>query len=146
MIPWYIVALGAALVWGLHYPLIDFALRRVSLVSVLLLIAAPSLLLGPLFWRQLVADARTFVRLGTSERWLIACVAITSLIATVLLLVSIERKNATLAGLIEISYPNFIVLFTWLLFRQIHLTWTSAVGGLLIMAGAAIVIAGGRGG
>ena len=71
-------------------------------------------------------------------------VALSSLLATVLLFLSIDGKNATMAGLIEISYPIFIVLFTWLLFREMHLTWTSALGGLLIMAGAAVVIVGSR--
>ena len=71
-------------------------------------------------------------------------VAVTSLLATVLLFVSIDRKNATMAGLIEIWYPIFIVLFTWVLFREVHLTWTSALGGLLIVAGAVIVILSSR--
>jgi hypothetical protein len=35
-IPWYLTALGAALIWGIHYPLIDFALKRVSVFTMLL--------------------------------------------------------------------------------------------------------------
>ena len=144
MIPWYVAALGAAVVWGIHYPLIEFALRRVSLVTVLLLTALPVLLLVPFFGHVLVVDARTLAQLGAGERWTVLAVALSSLLATVLLFLSIDGKNATMAGLIEISYPLFIVIFTWLLFREVHLTWTSALGGLLIMAGAAIVIIGGR--
>jgi drug/metabolite transporter (DMT)-like permease len=144
MIPWYVAALGAAVVWGIHYPLIDFALKRVSLMTVLLLTAIPVLLLVPFYRHVLVADARTLAQLGAGERWTVLSVAVTSLLATVLLFVSIDRKNATMAGLIEITYPLFIVLFAWLLFREVHLTWTAALGGLLIMAGAAIVIAGSR--
>ena len=144
MIPWYVAALGAAVVWGIHYPLIDFALKRVSLMSVLLLTAIPVLLLVPFYRHVLVADARTLAQLGTGERWTVLSIAVSSLVATVLLFISIDRKNATLAGLIEITYPIFIVLFAWLLFREVHLTWTSVLGGLLIMAGAAIVIAGSR--
>jgi drug/metabolite transporter (DMT)-like permease len=143
-IPWYVAALGAAVVWGIHYPLIDFALKRVSLMTVLMLTAIPVLLLVPFYRHVLVADARTLAGLGPGERWTVLSVAVSSLVATVLLFVSIDRKNATMAGLIEISYPLFIVLFSWLLFREVHLTWTSALGGLLIMAGAAIVIAGSR--
>ena len=144
MIPWYVAALGAAVVWGIHYPLIDFALKRVSLMTVLLLTAIPVLLLVPFYRHILVADARTLAQLGTGERWTVLSIAVSSLVATVLLFISIDRKNATLAGLIEITYPIFIVLFAWLLFREVHLTSTSALGGLLIMAGAAIVIAGSR--
>ncbi len=100
MIPWYVAALGAAVVWGIHYPLIDFALKRVSLMSVLLLTAIPVLLLVPFYRHVLVADARTLAQLGTGERWTVLSIAVSSLVATVLLFVSIERKNATLAGLI----------------------------------------------
>jgi drug/metabolite transporter (DMT)-like permease len=144
MIPWYVAALGAAVVWGIHYPLIEFALRRVSLLTVLLLTALPVLLLLPFFGHVLLADARSLAQLGAGERWTVLAVSLSSLLATVLLFLSIDGKNATMAGLIEISYPIFIVLFTWLLFREMHLTWTSALGGLLIMAGAAVVIVGSR--
>jgi drug/metabolite transporter (DMT)-like permease len=144
MIPWYVAALGAAVVWSIHYPLIEFALKRVSLLTVLLLTALPVLLLVPFYGQVLLADARALAQLGAGERWTVLSVALSSLLATVLLFLSIDGKNATMAGLIEISYPIFIVLFTWLLFREMHLTWTSALGGLLIMAGAAVVIVGSR--
>ncbi len=144
MIPWYVAAFGAAVVWGIHYPLIEFALKRVSLLTVLLLTALPVLLLVPFYGQVLLADARALAQLGAGERWTVLSVALSSLLATVLLFLSIDGKNATMAGLIEISYPIFIVLFTWLLFREMHLTWTSALGGLLIMAGAAVVIVGSR--
>jgi uncharacterized membrane protein len=77
-------------------------------------------------------------------RWTILALALTSLLATVPLFVSIEQKNATLAGLIEIAYPLFIVLFSWLLFRQLHLDAGSLVGGILIVTGAILVSVSGR--
>lgn len=101
-------------------------------------------LLVPFYRHILVAAARALAQLGSSERWTVLSVAVTSLLATALLFVSVYRKNATMAGLIEISYPIFIVLFTWVLFREVHLTWTSALGGLLIVAGAVIVILSSR--
>ncbi len=144
MVPWYVAALGAAVIWGVHYPLVDFALRRVSLITVLFLSAVPVLLLVPFYRHILVADARALAGFGAAERWTVLAVAGTSLLATALLFVSIDRKNATMAGIIESSYPLFIVLFTWLLFREVHLSWASAIGGLLIMAGALIVILSSR--
>jgi drug/metabolite transporter (DMT)-like permease len=144
MMPWYVAALGAALVWGLHYPLIDYALERVSLMTVLALTALPIVVLLPFFVDTLAADVRTLARLGAGERWTVLSLALTSLLATVLLFVSIGEKNATLAGLLEITYPLFIVGFTWLLFRQLHLNAGAAAGGLLIMAGAVLVILSSR--
>ena len=88
--------------------MIDFALKRVSLMTVLLLTAIPVLLLVPFYRHVLVADARTLAGLSAGERWTVLSVAVTSLLATVLLFVSIDRKNATMAALIEITYAIFI--------------------------------------
>ncbi|MEK7697533.1 MAG: hypothetical protein AAB346_05315, partial [Pseudomonadota bacterium] len=41
---WYVTALGAAIVWGVHYPLLDHALKRLSLFTVLFLTVLPMLL------------------------------------------------------------------------------------------------------
>jgi drug/metabolite transporter (DMT)-like permease len=48
-LPWYVAALGAAVTWGIYYPLVDMALKRISLYSVILLSMIPVLLLMPLF-------------------------------------------------------------------------------------------------
>jgi drug/metabolite transporter (DMT)-like permease len=143
-LPWYLTALAAAVVWGLHYPLLDQALDHVSLFSVLLLTAIPILVLIPFFLPQLAADARVLAALGWRERLPILGLAFTSLLASTLLLASIDAKNATLAGLIETTYPLFIVVFAYLLFREFHLNAKVALGGALIMAGAAIVVWGSR--
>jgi drug/metabolite transporter (DMT)-like permease len=139
-VPWYAAALGAALVWGVHYPLLDYALKRVSLVSLLLLNALPMVLLAPFFWRTLAADYRTLTDLGWDQRALILIPALTNLLASMLLFMSIDSKNATLASLIEISYPVFVALFAYLLFREIHVNPHVALGGLLVFAGVGLII------
>ena len=57
-----------------------------------------------------------------------------------LLFQAISDKNATLASLIEISYPVFVALFAWLLFRQVHLNASVLVGALLVFAGVAVIV------
>ena len=66
-IPWYIPAIGAAIIWGIHYPLLDFALKRISIYGVLLLVVLPVLMLMPLFLRDLAADFEQFKSLPGSE-------------------------------------------------------------------------------
>jgi drug/metabolite transporter (DMT)-like permease len=56
-----------------------------------------------------------------------------------LILTSISEKNATLSSMVEITYPIFVALFSWLLFRQFHLSWTSIIGGLMIMSGVFLI-------
>ncbi len=143
-IPWYLAAVGAAVIWGVHYPLIDNALQRVSLVSVLLLTALPIVLLAPFYGVQLLEDWRALGAMSWRERLPILALAGTSFAATVLLFISIGGKNATLASLIEISYPVFVALFAFLLFRQIHINASVVAGATLVFAGVVIIILGNR--
>lgn len=139
-IPWYVTAIGAALVWGIHYPLVDHALKKISLISVLLLTAVPVILAAPLFHRTLAADYAVWAALDVGPRARVLALALTSLLGSVLLFLSIAGKNATLASLIEISYPVFVAIFAWLLFREIHVNPSVIIGGLLVFAGVVMII------
>jgi drug/metabolite transporter (DMT)-like permease len=143
-IPWYIPAVAAAVVWGLHYPLIEHALRRVSLPTVVLLTALPMALVALAFPARLAADWRTVLALPASERWLIALIALTSLAGTVLLYLAVRGRNATLASLIEISYPAFVAVFAWLLFREWQLNAGVLLGAVLVFTGSALIIVNSR--
>ena len=54
--------------------------------------------------------------------------------------VSIGGKNATLASLIEISYPAFVALFAFLLYREVHFNASVLLGAALVFAGVALII------
>ena len=138
--PWYLAALGAAIVWGMHYPLIDFAMKRVSVYSVLLISVIPIFLLMPVFMRDIARDIDVYRTLPTMEQLIIAAVGITSTLGAVFLYMAVDSKNATLASLIEISYPVFVVLFAWLFFRQVHVNTSVITGGVLIIVGAGLII------
>ena len=139
-LPWYVTALGAAIVWGIHYPLIDFAMKRLSIYSVLLISVLPVLFLMPVFMRDLARDIDVFKLLPTNEQWLVAAIGLTSTLGAVLLYLSVNSKNATLASLIEITYPVFVVLFAYLFFRQVHVNTSVILGGLMILIGAGLII------
>lgn len=139
-IPWYVTAIGAALVWGVHYPLVDHALKKLSLVSVLLLTTLPIFVLALFFHRTLAADYAVWATLDAGPKVRVLALALTSLLGSVLLFLSIAGKNATLASLIEISYPVFVAVFAWLLFREIHVNTRVIIGGLLVFAGVAMII------
>jgi drug/metabolite transporter (DMT)-like permease len=143
-IPWYLAALGAAIVWGIHYPLIAHAMKHISLPSVLVLSVLPLFVLGPFFYRPVVADLQTLMGLGWGVRALILAISLTSLVGTVFLYLAIGGKNATLAATIEISYPVFVALFSWMLFREIQINASVVSGAALVFAGVAIIILGNR--
>lgn len=139
-LPWYVAALGAALVWGIHYPLLDHALKRLSLFGVLFLTVLPILLLVPWYHAGLAADVGALARMSWAERLPILLFPLTGLAGAVLLFLAIGGKNATLASLIEISYPVFVALFAWLLFRQVHLNASVLIGAALVFAGVTLII------
>lgn len=139
-LPWYVAALGAAVVWGVHYPLVDNALRKLSLISVLFLTAVPLLLVAPFFYKSLVTDFETLRDLGWAGSAPILALALTSLVGSVLLFMSIDSKNATLASVIEISYPLFVGVFAYVLFRHMHVNASIVFGGLLVFVGVVIII------
>ncbi len=143
-LPWYVPAIAAALVWGLHYPLIEHALKRVSLTAVVLLTAAPMALVALAFPARLAEDWRAFSVLPAGERLLIAAIALTSLAGTVLLYLAVRGRNATLASLIEISYPAFVAVFAWILFREWQLNAGVLFGAGLVFAGTAVIILNSR--
>jgi len=139
-LPWYVAAFAAAVVWGLHYPLLDHALKRISLVSVLLLTALPIGLIALIFHRHIAADVAIARALPLNEQLAIAAIALTSSAASVLLFMSIGAKNATLASLIEITYPLFVALFAYALFRETALNTSVLLGAALIFSGVGIII------
>lgn len=143
-LPWYLAALGAALTWGVHYPLIDHASRKISIPGLLVLTTWPLLLMIPLFWQQISQDIRVFRQLSFTEQLPILATSLTAVIGASLLYLSIQGKNATLASLIEITYPLFVPIFAYLLFRQMHINASVVLGGILIMLGAGIIIANNR--
>lgn len=137
---WYTSALLGALIWGLHYPLVDRALEKLSLVSVMLLTTLPMVLLAPIFYKSIVQDYSIFIKLATLDKIQILTIMLTSISATMFVFMAISAKNATLASLIEISYPVFVALFAWIVLRENHITPTVLAGALLIFSGVGLII------
>jgi drug/metabolite transporter (DMT)-like permease len=139
-LPWYVAALGAAITWGIYYPLVDMALKRISLYSVILLSMIPVFLVMPLFLKTVSSDIETVKSLPVSEQWIIAALGLIGLFGEVMVYLAINGKNATLASLIEMTYPVVVVLFAFLFFRQMHVTTSVFLGGLMILTGAGLII------
>jgi len=140
---WWVPALLAAIVWGIHYPLIGRALEHISPYSVALLTVLPIALLYPFFYNQVSTDVTTFRGLELTTQISISLLTVTSISGTLLLYLSIGDSNATLASLIEMSYPIFVALFSYFLFKG-HINSYVIIGGLLILTGVAIVILGNK--
>lgn len=138
--PWYVAALAAAVVWGLHYPLVAHALRHLSAVGVLLLTILGIAAMALINLKAVGNDFAALRGMDARGRTLVMLLPLTSLLGSWLLYVSIGQKNATLASLIEISYPVFVALFAYVLFRETTLDALTLIGAAMVFAGVGLII------
>ena len=144
---WLLYALGAAIIWGVNYAVSGRLLERGMSPQTLFLV---DLIFGTLAVGLLISLSgrwpATILELRQARPeilWLVIAVAAATA-AGLLIFMSIEAKNATVASLIEVTYPLFTAFFAWVLFRQTTLNTATIIGGLLIFAGVLIVARGNR--
>jgi drug/metabolite transporter (DMT)-like permease len=144
---WIVYALAASIIWGVSYAASGRVIERgMDPLAFFFYYAAFGALVGALALVvtgrpvSLTDDLRV---LGPDWVWL-AVALVSSAAGTLLIYMAIGEKNATLASLIEISYPLFVALFAWLFFRQAHLNPMTVIGAALILSGVAIVFLANR--
>lgn len=138
---WIVFALAASAFWGLSYVFHEQVYRHLSIYTTIaihasiLAITFLALAIGKGLLREDISTILSSQRVVTL---LIASVSV-FMLAELFIALSIVSKNATLAGLIEISYPIFIALFAYLIFRESELNTGVAMGGAIIMLGVLVV-------
>lgn len=144
---WLVYALSASIIWGISYAasgrVIERGLSPLSFFFLYTLtgcLAAGAWILSTGKATHLPNEIRT---LGSDWIWL-AIAAGTSAAGALLIYLAIGEKNATLASLIEISYPLFVAFFAWLFFRDTQFNLATVVGAALIIAGVMVVYLGNR--
>ncbi|HHT9114614.1 MAG: DMT family transporter [Planctomycetes bacterium] len=138
---WIIYALSASLVWGLDYVLAEkFFKARVSPLSFLAMqsLTAAIILVPLAMWRGILGELRNAMNMQMGW-WQIPAALIGFTAGNYLVACAIQAKNATLASLIEISYPLAIVLFSLVLLGTTHLSIGAIVGGTLIAIGVIVI-------
>lgn len=138
---WLIYAISASIIWGLDYALGEKIFKsKISPVSLLVFQLFFGLILFLIIGAR--AQLKTDLAILTSDfktLWLVIVALLTFNFGNLLIFLSIQSKNATVAGLIELCYPIFTVFFSWILFRENHLSASVAVGGALIFLGVFII-------
>lgn len=138
---WIILAICAAMFWGISYALVGELLKSFTMPFILLVsavsVATYSLVAG-LFMGGFSQDVQTARKMEAATGYLLASGIIT-ICAQFFILNSIKAKNATMAAMVEVTYPVFTALFIWAFFREAQLTAGTAFGGLLILAGVACI-------
>jgi drug/metabolite transporter (DMT)-like permease len=141
---WFVLALLTAVCWGLGYALTEKILH--SGVSTSFLLAGLSIAGVPVFVAMGVMSGTFKTSIDALKEGsnglsliLVAIIAV-FIIGNITIMQAVQLKNATHVNLIEITYPLFTVLFTYLLFKNVHLDMTAALGALLIFAGTELIL------
>ena len=71
---------------------------------------------------------------------MIVVLGVIGLFGEVMVYLAISGKNATLASLIKMTYPVFVVLFAYIFYLHMHVTASVFVGGLMILTGSGLII------
>lgn len=139
---WFWSALAAAVLWGFSYSAVEHTLKNGMTASGQM--ALFGLFLTPIYtliaWQNGSLHSSVQV-LRSNPKILMYCLLIAACYgcANFLAYWSIQQKNATLASLIEISYPLFVALFSFFIFREAQLTTGALIGGAMIFGGIVVM-------
>ena len=134
----FIFAIGAAITWGLVYTIDQKILSHITPLTFLFIgsIITPILLL-PFILRN--GTLKNALSAGMENSSLIIVSVVLALLADFFILSGIKNLNASTASIIEISYPFFVVFFSYVLFRSMPNVFF-LIGGILIFLGSVIII------
>jgi drug/metabolite transporter (DMT)-like permease len=140
---WLLFAVGASVFWGITYVINEQVYKHISVLSSIAITLAASGLFVGLVALATGTFGKDIATLSASPKvlWLLIAGIAVLTIAELLIGFSIVGKNATIAGLIEISYPLFIVLFSYLLFKESNLSVATVVGGAFVFIGVGVIYA-----
>jgi drug/metabolite transporter (DMT)-like permease len=139
---WIVFALMSAVLWGLSYVLYEQLIKSISPASAMFYTAMGTFLFyagWSAIGGTLNRDWQIIKNSGYNVKLILAIIVINSA-ANLLGLYSMKAKSATAMGLLEISYPLFVALFAWLLFKENQLSMGLLLGGGLIMSGVICII------
>ncbi|HHT0594699.1 TPA: DMT family transporter [Legionella anisa] len=137
---WFTFAIFAAILWGFNYALAEKILNSISPITLLALEMTIGAILftGISFFTTMKKDVEVLTTDSGLLLLTIAEIAIV-LVASYFIAASITLKNATIAGIVELTYPIFTIIFTWFLFNQAHVNFSVIIGGLLIFIGVLVI-------
>jgi len=137
----YLLALVSSILWGLTYCLDQKVLSSVSPFQLFFLQSLSGVILSGGIWLMQGHHVRELFAIDTTQlhpKFLILTLFIATA-AGLSIFGSIRLLGASRASLLEISYPFFVSVFTYLLFKE-ALTIQIAIGGLLIFIGSAVIV------
>ena len=137
----YVLAVLAAVLWGLTYCLDERVLESLSVFKLYFLhcICGAAVAAAILLARGTPPAALFSFDTARVSLPLMALTLATATAAALSILGSIQLLGANTSAVLEISYPLFVALFSVLLFKG-HVQLPVVIGGALIFIGSAIIV------
>lgn len=145
-LPWWFYSITAAIVWGLHFNMVAKITKALpqdlnTPITLFMITAAPIFLLLPFNYQRVFENLVTLWQAENQIRVSVLVLIFTTIIAASLLYIAMQLSpNPTIASLLDITYPLFIAIVAWLLYRENHLDWSVLIGGGLILSGAMLIV------
>lgn len=137
---WIVYALIVSITRGIQYAVLDKVLVSVPIVVLCFVSSIFNTIFFGIFF-YLGNYSKHFKEYFADRNILRLFILITVLymVSSSLILVAIQNKNATIASLIEISYPIFVVLFSYIFYKNVQINTWIIIWGVLIFVGIALV-------
>jgi drug/metabolite transporter (DMT)-like permease len=134
-----IFAVLASVTWGMVYTIDQKILTNVSPILWLTIssIITAMLMLPVIFLNM--GEIKTIIHSGRNNLLLILLVQILAIVATFFIFSSIKHLGASTASVLEITYPVFVIIFCFFLFRE-NVNVYFWLGTTFILLGSFIVI------
>ncbi|MFZ4115811.1 MAG: EamA family transporter [Chthoniobacterales bacterium] len=145
---WIIYALAASILWGASYaasgPIFRSGVTPLVFYFFYSLIGIFTAAMILLFRGKGLSSLFQVRELGISNMMWFLFSLLTASFGGLVTYMAIEAKNPTLATLIEISYPLFVIVFGWLFFREFQLNLMTFIGGTFVMMGVILIMKNAR--
>jgi drug/metabolite transporter (DMT)-like permease len=137
----FVLAVVAAVLWGLTYCLDERVLSSLSVFKLYFLHCLCGMLVAGTILLLQGASPADLVSIDTAKASLplVGLTLITATAAALSILGSIQLLGANKSAVLEISYPLFVALFSVLLFQG-QLQLPVVLGGIFIFIGSAIIV------
>lgn len=138
---WFFYALTAAVLWGMSYTIYSVLLKSLPPAGMMSLISVGACAVYVTI-AMVRGDLATSIGVVQQQPRLLLLTLVTILCvssAMFLLFYAMKESNPTVAALVEISYPLFVALFSWIFLKEGQMNMGTLAGALLIMAGISCV-------
>jgi drug/metabolite transporter (DMT)-like permease len=138
-----IMPLFASVLWGLFYAMSGRFLHQYSFSSYLIFMGAIEVILGIAWMVSANEGTRLWQPFQTGTNGITFLLILAGgILATMITALVMKYVSPTYAAIGEISYPLFVPIFAYLLYRDRQWDMPTIMGGALIFAGLAVLIIG----